>query len=258
MRIAMLGAGAFGKVLGNVLTENGHVVKYHDPTLGTILEDVLDGAEVMILCVPSHVASGLLPQLPADKPLIVTTKGFLTDSIFDRFDKVMILSGPGFAKDIAEHKNTLLTATDKLISDLFANDYMSFDYSDDAKGVLMCGALKNVYAIEAGFRGFAVGSAEMEHFIEIAADEMALILSANGANPDTMKCACGIGDLILTCSPDSRNFEFGSKVALDTKYKSDKTVEGVSALKRIRDGTIIVPENAAILLSLIGRSKEWD
>lgn len=258
MRVAMLGAGAFGTVLGNVLTENGHVVKYYDPALGTILEDVLDGAEVMVLCVPSHVAPKLLPFLPVDLPLIVTTKGFLSDDVFSRFKNVMVLSGPGFAKDIADHKETLLTATNDLIPQLFENEYMKFDHSDDVKGVLMCGALKNVYAIEAGFRGFDVSSEEMRQFIEIAADEMALTLGKNGANPDTVKCACGIGDLILTCSPDSRNFEFGSNLAKDSKYKPEKTLEGVSALKRILEGAILVPETATILNDLIIRSKEWD
>ena len=33
MNIAMLGAGAFGKALGKILTDNGHAVKYYDPFL---------------------------------------------------------------------------------------------------------------------------------------------------------------------------------------------------------------------------------
>lgn len=257
MRVAMLGAGAYGQVLGDVLIENGHEVSYYDTKFDRSLSDVLNGAEVMVLCVPSHVAPELIAILPSDLPLIVTTKGFLGADIFARFTNVSVLSGPGFAKDIAEHKETLLTATSDLVVKLFSNSYINFDHSDDIKGVLMCGALKNIYAIEAGRRGFIPGSAEMTQYIEIAADEMALILKANGANPDTMKLACGIGDLILTCSPDSRNFEFGVEVAHDSSFKSAKTVEGVSALKRVRNGEIVVPETAIVMQSLIERSKEW-
>ena len=84
-------------------------------------------AKYIVLCVPSKAAPYLLPYLPKNKPLIVATKGILSDKAFDDFKDYMVLSGPGFADDIKAAKNTKLTATDDRIIELFETNYLTFD-----------------------------------------------------------------------------------------------------------------------------------
>lgn len=251
MKIAMIGAGAFGRALGGVLAENGYAVEYYDPLLEKPLAEVLDKAERMVLCAPSVAVEAILPELPLDRPLIVATKGILGEGVFAEFVDMMVLSGPGFAQDIAAHQPTMLTATDERVVEMLTTGYLTFDYTCDAQGVLLCGALKNVYALLAGYLGLERESAAWERFITEVAEEMQALLSANRGDSATVQLACGVGDLRLTCGLPSRNYEFGQMLREDAQARPDKTVEGWSALMKIREGALVVPEAAVKLRSLI-------
>lgn len=258
MKIAILGAGAFGTALGGILAEKGYDIDYYDSTLEKeSLHEVLMKTKLMVLCVPSKAVSHLLPYLPRRLPMIIATKGLLSDKPFHEFKDYMVLSGPGFAKDIKAAKPTKLTATDKRVVELFETDYLSFDMTDDKCGVLMCGALKNVYAIQAGLLGLERESKEWNKFIKTVVSEMKLVLSANGAKAETVDLVCGIGDLKLTCGYPSRNYEYGDILRKRPGYKPEKTVEGFSALARIRRREITVPDEAVILKQLTKDSFEW-
>lgn len=258
MKIAILGAGAFGTALGGILAEKGYDIDFYDSkSANDNLEETLCSAKMIVLAVPSKAAPYLLPKLPKNKPLIIATKGILSSNMFDEFKDYMILSGPGFAADIKNHKKTILTATDQRVIDMFSTDYLSFDYTDDERGVLMCGALKNVYAIMAGLLDLKEGTPEHTKFLNDVAGEMKLILENNGAHGETVDLVCGKGDLKITCNYPSRNFEFGQILKDNPKAEPEKTVEGLSALKRIKRGEIKVPSDAIILRDLIKRSDEW-
>lgn len=252
MKITILGAGAFGTALGKILTENNNVVDYYDPFIKKeCLKDKIQNDNFIVLCVPSKAAPFLLPHLPKDKPLIVATKGILSNRLFMSFNDYMVLSGPGFAQDIKKCKHAELTVTDKRLMKLFKTDYLSFDYTNDKNGVLMCGALKNVYAIKAGLLGLERDSEKWQKFIMDVCFEMKKILAFNNANPDTVDLVCGIGDLKLTCGYPSRNYEYGDKKRIDSNYQPEKTVEGLSAIKRIIRHEILLPKDTPILESLI-------
>lgn len=252
MKIAILGAGAFGTALGGILTNNGHVIEYYDPKMGyKNLAEAVNGADFLLLCTPSDVVPQLLPDLPLSVPLIVATKGFLNDGLFVPFNDYMILSGPGFADDIKSSHDTYLTITDDRISQLLESNYMHFDKTNDKAGVLMCGALKNVYAIGAGIMELERNTDEWQNFIDSAADEMRRILTVNGSDATTVNLFCGLPDLKLTCGHPSRNYEFGEKLRLLPNYRPEKTVEGLSTIDRILHGEIKVPENTAILSGLL-------
>ena len=252
MKIAILGAGAYGTALGEVLVANGYAVQYYDAlTRQETLAEVLAEAEMMVLCVPSEAAPHLLPHLPKDLPMVVATKGILSDRSFAEFKDVMVLSGPGYADDIKAHKETHLTATDRRIMKMFGTEYLEFDEARDVRGVLMCGALKNVYAILAGLKDLQPGTEEHQQFLDAAAGEMQEILAVNGADPATVDCNCGRGDLKITCYYPSRNYEFGQKLRKNPYYQPEKTVEGWSALRRIRQGEIKLPRNLALLKELM-------
>ena len=258
MKIAILGAGAFGTALGGILAERGYDIDYYDSrNSGDTLAETLSDSKVIVLAVPSKAAPYVLPKLPKDKPLIVATKGILSSDMFDEFSDYMILSGPGFADDIKAQKKTILTATDERIIEMFSTDYLTFDRTDDKRGVLMCGALKNVYAVMAGLLNLKEGTQEHSKYLRDVAKEMKLVLDANGASGDTVDLVCGKGDLKITCNYPSRNYEFGQILRKNPKAEPEKTVEGISALKRIKRGEIKVPEEAIILKDLIKRSDEW-
>lgn len=252
MNIAVLGAGAYGTALGGVLTENGHNVRYYDPKLGSLsLNEVLADADYIILCVPSNVAPELLTVLPKNIPLVVATKGFLSDKVFADFKDYMILSGPGFADEIKAKKAIKLTATDQRIIDLFSTNYLSFDLTNDKLGVLICGALKNIYALGAGLSNLAPNTPEYDIYINNSITEIKKILLLNGASAKTAELSCGRDDLVTTCRLPSRNYEFGQILNKNPKALPEKTVESMSALERVKNGDIVVPESAKILKKIM-------
>ena len=258
MKIAVLGAGAFGTALGGILADKGYDIDYYDSRIEKErLSDVVADAKYIVLCVPSKATPYVLPYLPKNKPLIIATKGILSDKAFSEFKDYMVLSGPGFADDIKAAKQTILTATDLRIVNLFGTNYLSFDMTDDKRGVLMCGALKNVYAIMAGLRGLEPGTEKHKKYLSDVAREMKELLTANGAKAETVDLVCGKGDLKITCANPSRNYEFGCKLRENPEYQPEKTVEGVSALKRIKRGEIVIPENVVILKELVAESDKW-
>lgn len=256
MKIAMLGAGAFGTALGGILAGKGYDIDYYDSKVEKErLSDVLQKAKYIVLCVPSKAVPYLLSYIPKDVPLIIATKGILNDAPFKEFKDYMVLSGPGFANDIKAQKKTLLTATDSRIVDLFSTDYMKFDFTDDRRGVLMCGALKNVYAILAGLKNLKRETALWREFINDVTEEMKLILAENGAEEDTVELACGVGDLKLTCGMPSRNYEYGTILSKKPDYEPANTVEGLSAIRRIRRYEISIPDKTKLLKEVLNAVK---
>ena len=258
MKIAILGAGAFGTALGGILAEKGYDIDYYDSRFEQErLSDALSGTKYIVLCVPSKVVPHLLPYLPKNQPLIIATKGILSAKTFADFKDYMALSGPGFADDIKAKKLTKLTATDDRVVELFSTNYLSFDKTSDIQGMLMCGALKNVYAIGAGLLGLKSNTKEHKKYLDDVAKEMKSVLASNNANADTVDLVCGKGDLKITCDNPSRNYEFGQILRKNPDAQPEKTVEGVSALKRIKKGEIVVPKDATILNNLMEESKKW-
>lgn len=256
MKISILGAGAFGTALGGILADNGYDIDYYDSKLERErLSDNLNGAKYVILCVPSKAAPFVLPYIPTNLPLIVATKGILSDEQFSKFDDWMVLSGPGFADDIKAHKKTEFTVTDKRLEMLFDAPYVSFDLTSDRRGVLMCGALKNVYAILAGIKALKRDTSSWRRYIEDVLIELKAILLANDADAATVDLCCGVGDLKLTCGMPSRNYEYGSILRDMPEYQPTNTVEGLSAIKRIERGEIRLPSNTPILKEIIDAVK---
>lgn len=252
MKISILGAGDFGTALGSILAEKGWDIDYYDSKIERErLMDVLSRAKYILLCVPSKSVPRLLPYVPKDIPLIVATKGLLTDDCLKEFRDYMVLSGPGFAVDIKARRKTFLTATDQRVIDLFSIPSLQFDYTEDRRGVLMCGSLKNVYAILAGLKRLQPRSAEWYDFVHQASKEMSRLLMANSANSNTADLECGIGDLKLTCGLPSRNYEYGTILATQPGFEPENTVEGLTAARRIKHGEINVPEGLPLLSEVL-------
>jgi glycerol-3-phosphate dehydrogenase (NAD(P)+) len=108
--------------------------------------------------------------------------------------------------------------------------------TEDMLGIILCGTLKNIYAIGAGYHSDSMN--DMASFIEHAHNEIANYLDKHGADPHTADLACGLGDLILTSTSNtSRNFTFGQRLKNGDKIADIlnelKTVEGYNAAKLV-------------------------
>ena len=121
----------------------------------------------------------------------------------------------------------------------------------------MCGALKNIYAILAGFLDLKPGTTPHKQYLTEVSEEMKAILSLNEAKPETVELSCGIGDLRLTCDTPSRNYEFGQILKNNPMAKPEKTVEGVNALLKVKNKEIKIPETVKRLRELIDLSDNW-
>ena len=240
MIICIFGAGAFGKALGKILIDNHHAVKYYDPA---IYPDVgfdlaTYKANGVIIAIPSAAMTDFLANYPEHLkklPTILATKGLMDESLFQDFSQFSIISGPGFAQEIIDGKDATFTASAPFAMGLLQNHQITIELQEDFRGIMLCGALKNIYAIGAGY--YSDSENETAMFIQHAHAEMQAYLQDHGADPYTAELSCGIGDLILTCTNEtSRNFTCGLRLQqgknIPEIIEELQTVEGLSALNQ--------------------------
>lgn len=237
MNITILGAGAFGKALGKILIDNGHQISYYDPAVypEIDLDMALYHANTVVIAIPSIFLLDFIDNYP-DKykniPTILTSKGLFNADIFADFPQFSVISGPAFASEIMEGKPATFTASGPYPLGLFKNSQISIELCEDMLGIILCGTLKNIYAIGAGYHSDSQDG--IATFIEHAHNETAEYLEKHGADRRTADLACGLGDLILTSMNDnSRNFTFGKGLKAGRRVNDLlnelQTVEGYSA-----------------------------
>lgn len=251
MIITILGAGAFGSALGKILTDNHHDIKYYDPYLypEVNLEQATYQADAIMIAVPSANLQEFLKDYPArlkKLPTILATKGICDPNTFNDFSQFSAISGPGFAQEIIDGKPATFTASAPFAMGLLKNDQISIELQEDLLGILLCGSLKNIYAIGAGYRADSANDTAI--YIQHAHAEMQKYLRDHNAKPETAELACGIGDLILTCmNNSSRNYTCGIRLREGKKLPEIidelKTIEGIYALQQIdRKGYMLLEE----------------
>ncbi len=253
--IAILGAGSWGTALAILLTKNGHQITLwdRDPTLIADLQkqrcnnrylpnielseslhavadlnEAIVNAEVILIAIPSVGFCELLNKIKSThKPIIWATKGLEPESnqllhtiiakTCDAKLKAAVLSGPSFAKEVAQGLPTAVVIASKnkayanWVINLFANPHFRPYYSDDIIGVEIGGIVKNVMAIAAGIAdGLGFGANTRAALITRGLNEITRLAVALGARAETLMGLSGLGDLILTCTDDqSRNRRFG-------------------------------------------------
>jgi len=233
---------------------------------GNSLEAALDGADVIICAVPSHVlravSTQFVPYLRSSTPIVSATKGLESTTLL-RMSEVIrevtgphhplaILSGPTFAREVATGSPTAVVIASEevsLVSHLqtaFAGPTFRAYGSHDPIGVEIGGALKNVIAIGAGISdGLSLGHNAIAALITRGLAELTRLAVALGARAETLSGLAGLGDLVLTCTGDlSRNRQVGLKLA-----------SGL-ALDRILDSSPMVAEGVkttSVALQLAAR-----
>jgi glycerol-3-phosphate dehydrogenase (NAD(P)+) len=201
------------------------------------LGDALAGAELVVCAIPSHgvreVMSAAGPLLAPNAIVVSTVKGIevetsmlmhqvLGEVLPERArDRVVALSGPSFAREVAAGKPTAVTlacATEAhavTVQNAFSSPLFRCYTHKDIVGVEVGGALKNVVAIAVGMSdGLGTGLSARAALMTRGLHEIARLGIKLGADPLTFLGLSGMGDLILTCTGDlSRNRSVGLELA---------------------------------------------
>ncbi len=166
----------------------------------------------------------------------------------EQMEGFTVLSGPSFAREVAEEAPTAVVAASRLldaarrVQDLFQTGYFRVYTNPDVIGVELGGALKNVIALAAGVAaGLGFGHNTMAALVTRGLAEMRRLGVAMGAQPSTFSGLAGMGDLVLTCTGElSRNrtvgFRLGKGEALESILAEMTAVaEGVKTAEAVRD-----------------------
>ncbi|MFM9827317.1 MAG: NAD(P)H-dependent glycerol-3-phosphate dehydrogenase [Sphingomonas sp.] len=183
--------------------------------------------DALLVAVPAqHVRSVLADLAPGNTPLVLCAKGIeaqtgmLVAEIAAELRPeapLAILSGPTFAREVAQGKPTAITlaSTDaalaRRLADRLATRAFRPYLSDDVVGAEIGGAVKNVLAIACGVvDGAGLGQNARAALIARGFAEMTRFGLARGARAETLTGLSGLGDLVLTCSSAaSRNYSLG-------------------------------------------------
>lgn len=275
--IVVIGAGAFGTALAAVIANEdrfpvtllgrdvSHMqalaeIQIHEEALpGIRLPDrlifssdpaVLSAATIVLFVMPSQAQSEAArtyaPHLPRGATIVTCAKGIdrksrklLTDVLSADLPnhEVAVLSGPGFAADIAKGLPTAmsLAARELKVAERVAQSLSGASFrlypSDDRIGVQLGGALKNVLAIACGIvEGAGLGESARAALIARGLAEMSRLSTALGGHAQTISGLSGLGDLVLTAtSHQSRNLRFGYGLGRGEPVADGKLVEGAFA-----------------------------
>lgn len=273
--ILICGAGAFGTALAVSLAQNGPVTLWaRDPDHAQDMRETRRNARRLpgiILPDAVTVISGRLPQGNAPCLLVMpmqTLGGFLSEHTGALCHRALvacckgmdlatslgptgviarscpaagaaILTGPGFAHDIALGLPTALTlacagdATGRQLQSLLTTRTLRLYRTTDTIGAELGGALKNVIAIACGaVIGAGLGESARAALMTRGFAEMGRFALAVGAQSETLMGLSGLGDLALTCtSEQSRNYRFGQSIGRGADFDPSITVEGAATAR---------------------------
>jgi glycerol-3-phosphate dehydrogenase (NAD(P)+) len=226
------------------------------------LERAVEGAEVIVMGVPSHGFRAVLKdvaEFAGAKPCYVSlTKGLEVDTrkrmsevLYEEVDGitescVAMLTGPNLAKEVVRGFPAASTvackdeSTARKLQDIFHGPSFRTYTNTDVVGCELGGAFKNVIAIAAGMAdGIGYGDNTKATVMTRGLAEMARFGVTFGAQPLTFLGLAGVGDLMATCaSPQSRNHSVGIQLGEGRKIDEiigsmNMVAEGVKSCKPI-------------------------
>lgn len=269
-RCAVIGYGSWATALVGLLTANGQRVGWYvrnpevlaslrsegrnprylndlefDPStllVSDCLDEVVDGADIVILATPSAYLKDFLAPLTVslkEKFIVSAIKGIVpgdyqtvVEYIHDRYDlsyrQLGLFTGPSHAEEVSRGKLSYLTVvcTDlenaRLIGSRFAGGNIRLSYSTDLYGIEYAAILKNIYALAVGM---AVGLGYGDNFLAVlianAAGEMTRFLEESYPDRRNTLVSAYLGDLLVTCySTYSRNRRLGLLIGHGCTVKS--------------------------------------
>ncbi len=281
MRVAVIGAGSWGTTVAALAARTNPTTLWaRRPELASMinteavnadylpghrlpyglrasadLDDCIDGAEAVVLGVPSHGYRAVMEQiaasLPPSTPILSLTKGIeqgttlrmtevVAEVAADHDPSIIgVLTGPNLAKEvIAGQPAAAVVAMEDVevaaeLQAVFMDPTFRVYTNTDVVGCELAGALKNVMAIAAGMaKGLGFGQNTLAALITRALAEITRLGVRLGGRPETFAGLAGMGDLIATCQSDqSRNNRVGMGLA-----EGKKTQDIIDEMKMVAEG----------------------
>lgn len=181
------------------------------------IQDTID-SDVIIIAVPSFVFVKTLEDLKiagvSDKAIfLVATKGMCENPLqlfSERVESMFknsfgFISGPNFAKEVAQDKFASVTISSKdtrlaqEIADMLSTDKLEVSITDDIITVQIAALVKNIVAIRSGMmEAEGYGENARAWLISMGLSEIKSIASILGGKPDSLSLPAVVGDLVLT------------------------------------------------------------
>jgi glycerol-3-phosphate dehydrogenase (NAD(P)+) len=279
VKVTVVGCGSWGTAFARLLADRGHAVTLacRDPEQAQAIAETgrnprylssvdlrgidtaplddaaFEGAELIVLAVPSRAFADVAASLPGAAPVLILTKG-LDPRTGDRLSTlvrerpVAVLSGPNMAEEVAGGLPTAaaIASEDAELAERLQDAINSLSFrvyvNPDLVGVELCAAAKNVIALAAGgVDGLGLGDNAKAALITRGLVEMARLGEAYGARPETFAGLAGMGDLIVTCwSRHGRNRHAGELIARgaspeEAAAEIGQVVEGLTTAPVLRD-----------------------
>lgn len=280
--IGVLGTGTWGMALSRLLCVSGHSVQVwsaiekeiddlketrrqtnlpnmeipEDIDFTKSIKTVCKDNDILLFAVPSifvrSISQDANPYIQPDQIIVDVAKGIEPGTLLTMSEiisqeipqaKVVALSGPTHAEEVARDLPTTIVAAHKDISiaeqvqKIFTNSVMRVYTNTDVKGVELCGALKNIIALASGIAaGLGYGDNTKAALITRGLAEIERLGVKMGCLPETFSGLAGMGDLIVTAtSKHSRNnrcgYLIGQGYAPQEAVKQvGMVVEGINAI----------------------------
>ncbi len=255
MFITIIGTGEIGQAIHKLLSPKGFTIEVWDRNSSKApsqksLESIIPSSDIIFLCIPSwairEVAAAITGYLKKDSIIVSVSKGIeeksgktideLLEGLFSLSAQYAILGGPMLAEELKADMIGVgaVGAKNSQVFDelrnVFADTSLYLEFTDDIRGVALCGVLKNIYAISLGIaEGLGYGNNAKGWLTNLAVKEMVEIVTSLGGRKETVFSTAGIGDFIATgFSQYSSNRQVGFD--LGKHGNTDKKSEGLVAL----------------------------
>jgi glycerol-3-phosphate dehydrogenase (NAD(P)+) len=289
--VAVIGGGSWATAIVKILSENDVKIKWwvrsketvtyiksfnHNPNylsdvqintkkvkVDNNIVRVVDGADYVILCVPSaYLKAALEPVTPqmlrgvsvvsAIKGLVPGENMLISDYMEQKYyidaEDILCIGGPCHSEEVALEKQSFLTVacedyTNALkFAQLLNCRFVKTHCLTDIYGVEYSAILKNIIAIASGIaRGLNYGDNFQAVLVSNAMQEVKRFLDTTKPANRDMNDSAYLGDLLVTCySQFSRNRTFGNMIGRGYTVKSaqiemNMVAEGYYGSKCIMD-----------------------
>jgi glycerol-3-phosphate dehydrogenase (NAD(P)+) len=216
------------------------------------LEEALAGADAVLVGVPSQgfreTLRAMAPHVPDGVPVVSLTKGLeagthkrMTELIAEELPAARpgVLAGPNLAKEVLQGFAAAAVvvlpdlADARRLAAVLRSRLFRVYVGEDAVGVELCGAGKNVIAIAAGMAdGLGTGDNTRALTISRGVAELTRLGLAMGGQARTFAGLAGMGDIMATCiSPLSRNRTVGVEIG-----RGRTVQEVIASMKQVAEG----------------------